>query len=294
MKRLLFLLLFPALLMAQTRNIVPRAAGQGGIGTSAKPWATSYFDTVNVLGPLFGSGPINIGSYTITSGLINGQTISSAANFTGTVSVASTLTVGGSVDVIRLDYLGILDNPSTWFTQNAYYDGVWHRIVDGAPASGIQFENATGSIDFEMDATTTGTPNLIRVAQLTSSGNFSLSGDLTVNGTGVSSFAGSVSVGGSFSTIVASPTANYIASSTDQAMFISASVAAYTVFLPTAWGFSGIIYTFKKTDSSVNAVTVKGSGSELIDASNVYALANQYKYVVLQSNGAQWFIIGNN
>ncbi len=71
MKKLLFLILFPALLFAQTRNIVPRAAGQGGIGTAAKPWATSYFDTVNVLGPLFWNGKANI-TGTLTLGDANG------------------------------------------------------------------------------------------------------------------------------------------------------------------------------------------------------------------------------
>src|SRR6266850_1116210 len=40
------------------------------------------------------AGAIALGAGAVTAGLINGQTISSAANFTGTVAVASSLGVG--------------------------------------------------------------------------------------------------------------------------------------------------------------------------------------------------------
>lgn len=33
-----------------TRNLVPRATGEGGIGTSAKHWLTAFFNTLSVFG----------------------------------------------------------------------------------------------------------------------------------------------------------------------------------------------------------------------------------------------------
>lgn len=57
---------------------------------------------------------------------------------------------------------------------------------------------------------------------------------------------------------------------------------------------AGKIYVIKKTDASGNAVTVGTTSSQTIDGSTTYSLATQYKYVVVQSNGSNWFIIGNN
>lgn len=35
-----------------TRNIVPRADGEGNIGTSSKNWLSSFFKTINILGAM--------------------------------------------------------------------------------------------------------------------------------------------------------------------------------------------------------------------------------------------------
>ena len=83
----------------------------------------------------------------------------------------------------------------------------------------------------------------------------------------------------------------------DYSIPCNATSAAFTVTLPQANGCPGRIYIIKKIDSSGNAVTVQGSGSEPIDASNTYALASQWKYVVVQSTGSAttgWYIIGGN
>ena len=83
----------------------------------------------------------------------------------------------------------------------------------------------------------------------------------------------------------------------DYSIPCNATSAAFTVTLPQAIGCPGRIYIIKKIDASGNAVTVQGSGSEPIDASNTYALASQWKYVVVQSTGSAttgWYIIGGN
>ena len=83
----------------------------------------------------------------------------------------------------------------------------------------------------------------------------------------------------------------------DYTILCDATSAAFTVTLPQAIGCPGRIYIVKKIDSSGNAVTLQGSGSEPIDASNTYSLPSQWKYVVVQSTGSAttgWYIIGGN
>jgi len=41
-------------------------------------------------------------------------------------------------------------------------------------------------------------------------------------------------------------------------------------------------------------VTIDGNGTETIDGSLTYTLEIQYKYVTVQSDGANWVIIANN
>ena len=42
----LMILIITSLVYATTRNIVPRADGEGGLGTSSKSWLTAYIDTI--------------------------------------------------------------------------------------------------------------------------------------------------------------------------------------------------------------------------------------------------------
>lgn len=84
----------------------------------------------------------------------------------------------------------------------------------------------------------------------------------------------------------------YTLTASDYAVLVSAAGGATTINLPAAASASGYIYVVKKTDSSANAVTVDGSGSETIDGSTTYVLANQYSAVTIQSNGTAWFVIG--
>jgi hypothetical protein len=90
--------------------------------------------------------------------------------------------------------------------------------------------------------------------------------------------------------------ANYTADATDYTIFVDATSGVITITLPAAAGTptSGRVYIIKKIDASGNAVTVDGNASETIDGATTYPLASQYKYVTIQSNGVNWFVIGNN
>lgn len=74
------------------------------------------------------------------------------------------------------------------------------------------------------------------------------------------------------------------------AVYADASAGAITITLPTSATLQGYTVNVIKTDSSANAVTVKGSGTELINALNTFDLTNQYDPVRIKSNGTQNFI----
>lgn len=73
-----------------------------------------------------------------------------------------------------------------------------------------------------------------------------------------------------------------------------ATSAAFTLTLPAAAASADLMFCVIKVDGTVNAVTVKGNGAELINNANTYLLSTQYKYVTVACNGTQWFVVGNN
>jgi len=93
----------------------------------------------------------------------------------------------------------------------------------------------------------------------------------------------------SLATGYVSKAANYTATVNDYTIEVTATT---TITLPTAVGITGRIYTIKNTYSG--SATVATTSSQTIDGSTTYSLSAQYKYVTVQSNGANWLIIANN
>lgn len=83
----------------------------------------------------------------------------------------------------------------------------------------------------------------------------------------------------------------YTAVAADSTILANATGGNMVVALPTAVGIAGKIYTIKKTDVSVNTVTVDGSGAQTIDGAATKVLATQYSTVTIQSNGTNWSIL---
>jgi hypothetical protein len=81
---------------------------------------------------------------------------------------------------------------------------------------------------------------------------------------------------------------------TDYTVLGNATGGAISLTLPTAVGVSGQIYALKKIDSSANAVTVATTSSQTIDGRTTYSLAVQYQGIMVQSNGANWFLLNTN
>ena len=73
--------------------------------------------------------------------------------------------------------------------------------------------------------------------------------------------------------------------------FCDATAGDITVTLLPAALAEGIIYYFKKTDSSVNTVDLTPNGSETIEGGASHSLTGQNDVVAITSNGSNYFIL---
>jgi hypothetical protein len=76
----------------------------------------------------------------------------------------------------------------------------------------------------------------------------------------------------------------------DEALFVDATS---TVSLPSAVGFKQILFTIKKMFSG-GTVVISAPAGQTIDGNASYTLTNQYQYVAVISDGANWGIVENN
>ena len=88
-----------------------------------------------------------------------------------------------------------------------------------------------------------------------------------------------------------SVSADYTATVNDAFIPVDASSAAVTVTLKPAAEAKGKRLTIKKIDSSVNAVTVDGDGSETIDGATTAVINSQYDSICVMSDGTEWWIV---
>jgi hypothetical protein len=97
---------------------------------------------------------------------------------------------------------------------------------------------------------------------------------------------------GSLATSIVTRTASATVAATDFSTMCNNGTGAVTMTLPTAAGIAGRIYILKKTSVAGNNVTVAGyNGVEMIDGSTTYAITNQYSYLMIQSDGTNWYIL---
>lgn len=90
----------------------------------------------------------------------------------------------------------------------------------------------------------------------------------------------------------ANKAATYNAAVTDEVLFVDATTGAATINLPAASTAKiGKVYAIKKTDASINAVTVDANGGEFIEGVLTKVLALQYDSVTIVCDGANWMVI---
>lgn len=70
-----------------------------------------------------------------------------------------------------------------------------------------------------------------------------------------------------------------------------ATSGALTATLPAAASHTGRVYNIRKSDSSVNTVTIDGNASETINGSLTAVISNENEVVTIQSTGSAWIVI---
>lgn len=94
---------------------------------------------------------------------------------------------------------------------------------------------------------------------------------------------------GEFVPVTKTTTATLV--STEMVVLADATGAAFTITLPPASGNSGKRYFIKKIDSSVNAVTVDGDGSETIDGDTTLVLSLEDEVIEIVGDGSNWWVL---
>lgn len=91
--------------------------------------------------------------------------------------------------------------------------------------------------------------------------------------------------------VSSSQTATFTAAITTEFYLCDATSGAITANLPTAVGIAGHILWFLKSDSSANAVTIDGSGTETIGGWTTFKLSTQRDLVGIISDGTNWRVL---
>lgn len=119
--------------------------------------------------------------------------------------------------------------------------------------------------------------------------SLSAAGVLTNDGFGGLSWAAQLGSALGLITAVVTKTAIYTATASDHVILCDASGGAFTVTLPA--GITGTEYHVKKIDSSANAVTIDGFGSETIDGDLTVDISTQYESLMFKSDGSNWHVL---
>ena len=84
---------------------------------------------------------------------------------------------------------------------------------------------------------------------------------------------------------------NYTATAGDYTILCDATGDAFAVTLPYVAPNKNKVYVIKKTDVSVNAITITAYGDDLIEGSATQSLSSQYDTKTIQSDGTSWHIL---
>jgi len=243
-----------------TKNIVPRADNEGGIGTAIKRWLTGHITTLYST-----TFDTNVATAKVT---LSGTTLAAGGTDTN-VDINITPKGSGEVNITKVDIDGgTIDNTTIGSTTPAPGAFTTLKQTTGAGDGYIPVSDASGNLTL---TASTGTGSPVRatsptISSPTVSGNFNLS----------------------VTTITSSTTA------ADYATYIiNANSGNVTLTLPSAATYTSRRYTIMRIDtyqhsSKYKAIVAAASG-QTINGVGLINLANNDS-ITIQSNGANWVI----
>jgi len=114
----------------------------------------------------------------------------------------------------------------------------------------------------------------------------------SVDGSGVGVFGGRVQIGGPLQVPFVAKTANYtISATTDAVVTGDGGAGGITITLPSAVNIQGRRFTVKRINGTAGSVVVNTTSSQTIDGALTKTLGNQWAWVEVVSDGANWIIV---
>ena len=149
-----------------TKNVVPRADSEGGIGTALKRWLNGFFRHLTVSDDATVGGAITAGSATVNGALAAGSLTADSATIDGTLTVGDT-TVDGELTASSATVSGTLNVGSATISGALTADSlnVDSVAIDGANAftTDVVTYNAADVIDISGSSDVTSVSGIINV-----------------------------------------------------------------------------------------------------------------------------------
>ena len=279
------------------------ATNPGGVSAAAQTFggAKTFNDSVSVV-----SGLGVTGRATVSNGI---KVTAGGANITGNVTLNT-----APADVSTATTTVLFRNPVTGALEKREVDSaafsVGIRRINNQTGPAIYIKTGKAGTDIALDSTSvTNTLTLnIPDASTTARGvvndsTQTFAGYKTVRDTlavGKNAIVGAstqpnstLQVSGSMSlNIRTTSNSTEALAETDNTLLVNASGANTTITLPPVANIIGRVYTIKKISGTIdNAVTLQPSGGAQIEGAANYVIYNNYTYVTIQTDGANWYVI---
>lgn len=297
----------PGVITAGTQTIGGNKTFSGSISASNLSGTNTGDVTLNAVGSSPNSNGASLSGQALTlqpadgtnPGLVStsAQTFGGAKTFSGSI-IGNNSWVGAlATDSTTTGTAQTLSTPSTLIVRltNATLVSVTGITAPSAPQF-IYVTNGTGSsLDILNDVGATAANRILTGTgadlSLENDASIILYYDTTSSRWRVVGGSGSGGGGSSLTYALTTKTGNYTALSTDSVILCNASGGGFTITLPAAASNTGKFYTIKKTDSSVNLVTIDANSAEAIDGTLTRILTYQYDSLTICCDGSNWFIL---